>query len=184
MYKRSKLLLASWVACALYLIYILAYFLTKIPDTPTIADAIGAGLATILVGPHILITFLALIFNIIGWSSVKPWAALTGAILYCVAAIMFMLYCIFVIPSIVLSFVGFAKMRKAPLYSMPSQGIPAQSSLANDQPVLVSGQRPISFRTQEGDWTDKITPILPLIYVLWFCGIAAGTFFLLSLIFK
>jgi hypothetical protein len=40
------------------------------------------------------------------------------------------------------------------------------------------------WETPEKDWADKIAPILPLVYVLWFCGIAAGTFFLLSLIFK
>lgn len=36
----------------------------------------------------------------------------------------------------------------------------------------------------EKDWVDKIAPALPLIYVLWFCGIAAMVFFLLKLIAK
>lgn len=36
----------------------------------------------------------------------------------------------------------------------------------------------------EKDWVDKIAPALPLIYVLWFCGIAAVVFFLLKLITK
>lgn len=44
--------------------------------------------------------------------------------------------------------------------------------------------QPAPYRPPEKDWADKITPALPWIYVLWFCGIAAGTFFLLSLIFK
>lgn len=44
--------------------------------------------------------------------------------------------------------------------------------------------RPVPFQTSEKDWSDKIAPALPLIYVVWFCGIAAGIFFLLSLIFK
>lgn len=44
--------------------------------------------------------------------------------------------------------------------------------------------RATPWEAPEKDWVDKITPVLPLVYVFWFCGIAAGTFFLLSLIFK
>lgn len=178
MYKRSKLLLASWIISSMYLTYILAYFWVKTPDNPNTAESIGIGLVTMLVGPHIFITFLALIFNIIGWSSVKPWAALTGAILYCVAAIMFMLYCIFVIPSIILSFVGFAKMRKTPHYSAPYQAQPSPMAPPPPAPSAASWEAP------EKDWVDKIAPALPLVYVLWFCGIAAAVFFVLNLIFK
>ena len=181
MYKRSNLLLASWIICALYLTYILAYFWVKIPNNPSAAESIGIGLATMLVGPHILITFLALIFNIIGWSSIKPWAALTGAILYCVAAIMFLIYCIFVIPSIVLSFVGFARMRKAPAYSAPAQMVQAPpSSIVSSTPATSS----TPWEVPEKDWVEKIAPVLPLVYVLWVCGIAAAVFFSLDLIFK
>lgn len=43
--------------------------------------------------------------------------------------------------------------------------------------------RPIN-QVESKDWLDRIKPILPLVYIVWFCGIAAGTFFLLSLIFK
>lgn len=181
MYKRSKFLLTSWIICALYLTYILAYFWAKIPYNPSIAESIAIGLATMLIGPHIIITFLALIFNIIGWSSVKPWAALTGAILYSVAAIMFIRYCIFVIPSIVLSFVGFAKMKKATPYSVPVQRAqiqPSQMAPPTSAPWSTPGKAP------EKDWADKIAPVLPIVYTVWFCGIAAGVFCLLRLIFK
>lgn len=181
MKKRSKLLLVVWIIGALYFVYILVYFFTKNSSATNAAESIGFGIATMLVAPHVFFVFLALIFNIIGWAISKPWAALTGAILYCVAAIMFLLYCIFVIPSIVLSFVGFARMRKAPLYSAPAQSNQAQNpTIAHPAPAPYS----TSWEGPEKDWADKIAPALPLIYVVWFCGIAVGTFFLLSLIFK
>lgn len=40
-----------------------------------------------------------------------------------------------------------------------------------------------AYHSSETDWFDKIQPILPLVYILWFCGIAIGVFFLLNLIF-
>lgn len=50
--------------------------------------------------------------------------------------------------------------------------------------VQESKKQKVTRKTVQKDWADKIAPALPLIYVVWFCGIAAGTFFLLSLIFK
>ena len=57
-------------------------------------------------------------------------------------------------------------------------------AMAYDQATPAPVPRPVPFRAPEKDWADKIAPALPLIYVVWFCGIAVGTFFLLSLIFK
>lgn len=61
-------------------------------------------------------------------------------------------------------------------------------SLNSDRIYEAQGQLPIANNATnqplEKDWVDKIQPILPLVYIVWFCGIAAATFFLLSLIFK
>lgn len=59
-----------------------------------------------------------------------------------------------------------------------SQSVP--STPAYTPPSTAPSSTP--WEAPEKDWTDKIAPILPLVYVLWFCGIAVGTFFLLSLI--
>lgn len=58
--------------------------------------------------------------------------------------------------------------------------------LPTSSPSRQTSPVPHSTPQQEpkNDWVDKITPVLPLVYILWFCGIAAGTFFLLKLIFK
>lgn len=60
-----------------------------------------------------------------------------------------------------------------------------QSVPGYEQPTPAPAPRPIpQQRTPERDWTDKIAPVLPMVYVVWFCGIAVAVFFLLKLIFK
>lgn len=111
--KRSKLLLVSWILGAVYSIYIIVYFFGNAASQADAAAAIGAGIATALVMPHMVCTVLATIFNVLGWAMHKRGFALTGAILYAVAMVLFPLYALFVIVQMILSFVGFAKMKKA-----------------------------------------------------------------------
>jgi len=61
--------------------------------------------------PHMICAVLAAIFNMLGWSMNSRGFALTGAILYAVAAVMFPLYAMFVLVQMVLSFVGFARLK-------------------------------------------------------------------------
>lgn len=110
--KKSKLLLASWIIGTLYLIYIIGYFFGGMASSSGTSETIATGLATALVAPHIFFVFLAVLFNLIGWVTKKPWAALTGAILYCVAALAFLLYLPFLLLEIIFSFIAFAKMKK------------------------------------------------------------------------
>lgn len=109
--KRSKCLLVSWILGALYSVYIVIYFFGNTASQTDAAAAIGAGIATAIVMPHMLCTVLATIFNILGWAMNKRGFALTGAILYAVAMVMFPMYFFFVIVQMILSFVGFAKLK-------------------------------------------------------------------------
>ncbi len=112
MQKKSKLLLASAVLGSIYLIYIVYYFVSKVLNASDAAEAVGSGLATALVAPHMFVLFLAVIFNWIGWAASATWSALTGAILYCVSAFLFILYTPFLVLQIIFSFMGFARLRK------------------------------------------------------------------------
>ncbi|MFR3787232.1 hypothetical protein [Agathobaculum desmolans] len=112
--KKSKCLLISWILGALYSIYVIAYFFGNTASQTDAAAALGAGLATALVMPHMVLTVLATIFNILGWAMNKRGFALTGAILYAVAIVTMPIYFFFVIVQMVLSFVGFAKLKKTP----------------------------------------------------------------------
>ena len=53
----------------------------------------------------------AVIFNVLGWAMNKRGFALTGAILYTVALVLMPLYFMFVIIQMILSYVGFAKLK-------------------------------------------------------------------------
>lgn len=129
MNSRSKCLLFSWIAGALYFVCILIYFTKGVISGEDSFEIIGRGIAFMVVAPHIFCVLLALVFNIIGWATSRTWAALTGGILYCVAAVSFILYCFFVVPSIILSFVGFAKLKNHQEQSSLSPADPAKISL-------------------------------------------------------
>lgn len=94
------------------------------------------------------------------------------------------------IPGTGISYVTESKSNKRPILSSETeddhQPIQSEQSVPTYTPQSVSEPAPRAtpWEVQEKDWVDKIAPVLPLVYVLWFCGIAAGTFFLLSLIFK
>lgn len=77
-----------------------------------VAEQIGAGIATVVVMPHLICTTLAVIFNGLGLFLRKRGFALTGAILYTVALVLFPVYFMFVIVEMILSYIGFAKMKK------------------------------------------------------------------------
>lgn len=110
--KRSTCLLISGILALLYLIYIISYFFGNIIGAESDIDLISDSIATAMVTPHIIFVALAFIFNAIGYFTNKFWAALTGGILYVVGGLLFISYFLFVLPSIILSFVGCARLNK------------------------------------------------------------------------
>lgn len=109
--KKSILLLIAMVLGVAYLIYIITYFSGAF-NGGTDSDVIAAGLATVLVGPHIVATAIAVLFNALGYFLHKRGFALTGGILYIVAGVLFIPYIFFVVIQAILSFIGYAKMQK------------------------------------------------------------------------
>lgn len=110
--KLSKALLVSLIIGVLYLIYSVWYWSGTVGSGVTTAEQVGTGLATALVMPHLVMTALAVIFNALGLFMKKRGFALTGAILYTIALVLFPMYFMFVIIEMILSYVGFAKMKK------------------------------------------------------------------------
>lgn len=110
--KRSTLLLISAILGLLYSIYLVSHFGGAILGSKDAASAAGSVIASALVTPHFILVALATIFNWVAYFTNKRGFALTGGILYSVGGVLFILYIIFVIPSIVLSFVGYAKLKK------------------------------------------------------------------------
>lgn len=109
--KHSKALLISAILGALYSVYLIFYFSGAVGDSEGL-EQVGAAMATALVTPHMILVVLATIFNWVGYFTNKGGFALTGGILYSVAGVVFLMYIFFVIPSLVLSFVGYANLKK------------------------------------------------------------------------
>lgn len=110
--NRSK---AAFVAALLgtaYAVYSVIYWAGATGSATNDAEAVGAFIATALVLPHMLVTVLAAIFAIVGFFTRKSGLILTGAILFSVAAVLFLLYAVFLIPSIIFGFVGYSKQKK------------------------------------------------------------------------
>jgi len=119
--KHSKVLLISGILGLAYAVYIVVYCFTSLASQTDAAEAIGTGIGIALITPHIICVVLAVIFNWIGWAGNTRWAALVGGILYSVAAVAFILYAPFVVVQLVLSFVGFARLKKLIAAQTPSQ---------------------------------------------------------------
>lgn len=111
MKKRSFILLISFVIALCYIIFMISYFGGGIFNSDG-SDQLAAGIATALVLPHFVAVILGAVFNLIGWIFNIRGMILTGGILYAVSMLLFPLYFLFVLPSTILSFVGFAKIKK------------------------------------------------------------------------
>jgi len=102
---RSKVLFLSSLITTLYVLYLMYYFGGAM-------DELSGMLATALVTPHMLMIGLGAVFSWVGFIFKKSWAALVAAILFCVGALLFLMYALFVVPSIILGFIGCAKQKK------------------------------------------------------------------------
>lgn len=119
--KKSKTLIVSAVLGLIYSIYLIVYFSGIMNETNSSSEAVGSAIATVLVTPHMLCVAIAAIFNTIAVFNFKRGFALVGAILYSAGAIIFLPYAFFVIPMIILSFIGFANLKKINALNQESQ---------------------------------------------------------------
>lgn len=113
--KRSKILLASGIIGTIYSLllirFFLAYFSVGIISDVDVEKAVSA-LAVIIVIPHMVLFVLATIFNWVSYIKNKRGFALSSGILYLVSLIVFPMDFIFVVPSTILSFIGYFSLKK------------------------------------------------------------------------
>ncbi|MDL2220202.1 hypothetical protein LJC55_00870 [Eubacteriales bacterium OttesenSCG-928-N14] len=106
-------LLISAIIATAYCIYLIVYFSGTMSNAQTGTEAAGGVIATALVTPHLICVAIGAVFNIAVLFVQKRGFALVAAILYVVAAVLFLMYALFLLPSIVLSFIGYARMKPA-----------------------------------------------------------------------
>jgi len=121
---RSKVLFTSAVLGTLYMFYLMTHFMGSVGSTEG-AEQVGSALATALVLPHFGVLVLAVIFNWVGFFQNKKWAAITSGILYSVSGVLFLLYIMFEIPMIILSFVGVSKVGKIEKLKLDQEAVAA-----------------------------------------------------------
>lgn len=109
--KRSKILLVTAILATIYVIYLIIHFGGSLSSADS-SEAIGGAIATALVTPHMIAIGIGAIFSWLGFFLQKSWGALVGAILYCVGALLFLIYAMFCIPLIILGFIGYANQKK------------------------------------------------------------------------
>ena len=110
--NRIKVLFVCALLATIYVIYLLCYFSGTISNGSTDAETAGSVIATALVTPHMIMTALGALFSWLGFFLRKSWAALVGAILYCVGLVLFFVYFMFSTPLIILGFIGYSKQKK------------------------------------------------------------------------
>ena len=113
--RRSKASFFGAILGVAYAIYSVIYWSGAADEAVSSDDvgaSIGAGLAFALVLPHMVVTVIGAIFAVIGFFTRSTGLTLTAAILFSSAALLFLLYAAFLIPSIVLGFVGYANQKK------------------------------------------------------------------------
>ena len=117
--RRSIPLLISAVLGLLFVVVLMSTAFNQtdqtLSTTANTAEDVGRQLGTLIgVGmlmPQIVTSAIAVILNAVGWGTRKRGLALAGAILYCVAAVLMIFNAPFLVPSIVLSFIGYARMK-------------------------------------------------------------------------
>lgn len=95
-----------------YGIYLVSYWADVNGSATGDSEAVGAAIATMLVLPQMVTVWIGVIFGIIGFFTRKAGFLLTAAILYAAGGLFFLLYIMFLIPSIVLGFVGYVNQKK------------------------------------------------------------------------
>lgn len=110
--KRSLCQFLSAAILIAYTIFVVQYFFDVSVNQmgESVAENLGRGIATMMVTPHMLLCAIASVFSAAGFIANSRGFALTAAILECVAAIVFLMYAPFLIPSIVLGFIGYVRI--------------------------------------------------------------------------
>ena len=102
--RRSKIEFLCAGMSSLYLAYILRYYMSA-------ADSgLSGSMATAIVTPHILCCMFGVIFSWLAFFGNRRGFALTAAIMFSVAAVVFVMYAPLMIPLIIIGFIGYARI--------------------------------------------------------------------------
>jgi hypothetical protein len=108
--KVSITLVFATILASIYLIYLISSFNNILSENENPSGFLMILMA--LVKPHLYLTIIAVMLAWIAVFTRLPTFALISTLLYLLAAIMFLLYAIFLLPSIILGFIGYINQKK------------------------------------------------------------------------
>ena len=112
--KRSLWLLVAGIAATIYVLYLFVYYGNLVSSTDGVAHETAVTL-TVFIAPHLILTSIAVVFNWFAFVTNVRALAIGSGIVYiigCIAGILYLPSNLLVIPSAILSFVGFAKLKE------------------------------------------------------------------------
>ncbi|MDT8336613.1 MAG: hypothetical protein RQ856_02155 [Candidatus Izemoplasmatales bacterium] len=109
--QRSVILFITVILGLTYCLYLLSPF-AELNNPDTTGDDFFIAILTVLAIPHLVVTALATFLIILSFIFRNPGLVLTNTILYLLAAILFILYAIFLLPVIIFGFIGYRNQRK------------------------------------------------------------------------
>ena len=112
--NRSIVLGISALITLIYVIYLVSYFYGTI-NVSEGSEQLGGMIATAMVTPYMLFMLIGTIFLTLGFFLKKNWAALVGAILVSVAAVLFIAYIVLSLIIVILAWIGYAMQKKKSL---------------------------------------------------------------------
>ena len=110
--NKSKILFISSLLGLAYTAFLSVHFFSGAGNAETEIELLAGIFALALVIPHIITVALGTLLCILAFFLNARWLAITAGISFIAAAILFMLYGLFVLPMIVLCFVGAAMAGK------------------------------------------------------------------------
>ena len=110
--NKSKVLFISSLLVLAYTAFLSVHFFGGTMNAETEIEALAGIFATALVLPHIIAVAVGTLLCILAFFLNVKWLAITAGISFIVAAVLFVLYGLFVLPMIILCFVGAAMVGK------------------------------------------------------------------------
>ncbi len=108
-----KSLKIGTVLSIMYIILAWYSIFSGVSDIQSDAEALGAGLAMMVIIPHLIVATIGGIFNVVGLKIQKRGFILTAAILYSVAIVLCIFWAFALIPGMIFMWVGYAKMKSS-----------------------------------------------------------------------
>lgn len=108
--KKSKLSLVAMILGILAFILLFSSFIGG-PEASNSAQELGVAIGKAIVLPSLICTSIAVLLNIIGYFTINRILTLISAIFYVLGLILMPLWGFVGIPSMILQFIAFAKMK-------------------------------------------------------------------------